>query len=115
MLGNFILALADHAQNGFFHRTEWIPVYASAVMLGVLVALLSGKSSTGFVFFAAMVVVLHAVVGVLGFVFHGLANFDGVSSSLWDNTVYGAPLFAPLLLANISLLIGISLWRKYFF
>ena len=27
--GNFVLTLADHAQNGFFHPTEWIGVVAS--------------------------------------------------------------------------------------
>ena len=115
VLGNFVLAVADHAQNGFFHRTEWIPVYASAVMFGVLVALLCRTPSISFIVLAAIAATLHAGVGVLGFVYHGLANIDGVSSSLWDNTVYGAPLFAPLLLANLSLLVGIGLWRHYHF
>src|SRR5689334_22647022 len=25
VVGNFIFSLTDHAQNGFFHKTEWIP------------------------------------------------------------------------------------------
>ncbi|HSO37357.1 MAG TPA: hypothetical protein VLT33_32750, partial [Labilithrix sp.] len=29
-VGNFALSLLDHAQNGCFHATEWIPVVASA-------------------------------------------------------------------------------------
>src|SRR5208283_807538 len=28
--GNFVFSLTDHAQNGFFHATEWIPVISSA-------------------------------------------------------------------------------------
>ena len=30
-VGNFIFSLTDHAQNGFFHWTEWIPVVSSAL------------------------------------------------------------------------------------
>ena len=30
-LGNFVLSLCDHAQNGFFRITEWIPVFGSAI------------------------------------------------------------------------------------
>src|SRR5262249_55214900 len=33
-VGNFIFSLADHAQNGFFHETEWLPVAASAFAVG---------------------------------------------------------------------------------
>src|SRR5579859_635804 len=35
-VGNFIFSLADHAQNGFFHATEWIPVASSALAIGFL-------------------------------------------------------------------------------
>ena len=36
--GNFVLSLADHAQNGFFYPSEWIGVVAGAVAVGFLVA-----------------------------------------------------------------------------
>ena len=39
-VGNFTLSLCDHAQNGFYHPTEWIPVIASAYGIGFLVATL---------------------------------------------------------------------------
>ena len=29
--GNFVLSLTDHASNGFFAKTEWIPVISSAL------------------------------------------------------------------------------------
>ena len=37
-VGNFIFSLTDHAQNGFFHWTEWIPVVSSAFAVGFLTA-----------------------------------------------------------------------------
>ena len=36
--GNFLFSLTDHAQNGFFHWTEWIPVVSSAFAVGFLAA-----------------------------------------------------------------------------
>ena len=38
--GNFVLSLTDHASNGFFARTEWIPVISSAFATGFLIVLL---------------------------------------------------------------------------
>src|SRR5581483_7804014 len=35
-VGNFIFSLTDHAQNGFYHATEWIPVISSAFAVGFL-------------------------------------------------------------------------------
>ena len=36
-IGNFMLSLADHAQNAFFNWIEWVPVVASALAVGALV------------------------------------------------------------------------------
>ena len=36
--GNFVFSLADHAANGFFRSVEWIPVVASAIAVGFLIA-----------------------------------------------------------------------------
>ena len=30
-VGNFVFSLTDHAQNGFFHPIEWVPVVSSAL------------------------------------------------------------------------------------
>jgi hypothetical protein len=35
--GNFVLSLTDHASNGFFARSEWIPVISSACATGFLI------------------------------------------------------------------------------
>jgi len=29
--GNFIFAISDHAENGFFNPLEWVPVLASGL------------------------------------------------------------------------------------
>jgi len=38
-VGNFGLSLSDHAVNGFYHWTEWIPVFSSALAVGFLLVL----------------------------------------------------------------------------
>lgn len=112
--GNFVLSLTDHAINGFFHWTEWIPVISSAFAVGFLLVLLVGKAGRGYVWLCAAVVVIQAVVGVLGFVLHGWADLHGPSPSLWANVVHGAPPFAPLLLPNLTILglLGLLAWAR---
>ncbi len=109
-VGNFILSLADHAQNGFFHATEWIPVASSALAVGFLLTLFLMRVSRAFLVVCAGVMVVQAVVGLLGFCLHNLANLHGPSTRLFDNLVYGAPPFAPMLLPNLALLAIIGLW-----
>jgi len=41
--GNFVLSLTDHASNGFFARTEWIPVISSAFATVSFSSLLSSQ------------------------------------------------------------------------
>src|SRR3954466_15169584 len=40
-VGNFVLSLADHAQNGFFRPEEWAGVVSAAAAVGVLTAVLT--------------------------------------------------------------------------
>ena len=57
---------------------------------------------------------LQMSIGVLGFYFHGTSILGGPSGSLFDNVLYGAPMFAPLLFPNLALLaaIGVHDLRK---
>jgi hypothetical protein len=112
--GNFVLSLTDHAINGFFHWTEWIPVVSSALAIGFLLVLLLSNTRRGYVWLCAAVVVLQAAVGVLGFLLHGWADLHGPSASLWANIVHGAPPFAPLLLPNLAILgiLGLLAWAR---
>ena len=76
-VGNFILSLADHAQNGFFHATEWIPVVSSALAVGFLLTLLIMRVNQRFLRICSAVMLLQAVVGIGGFFLHNLANLHG--------------------------------------
>jgi len=109
-VGNFVLSVSDHAQNAFFHETEWIPVASSAFAVGFLLIPLLGPVRRSFLFACWGVVALQVVVGLLGFYYHNAANLEGPSPDLFDNLVFGAPPFAPLLLPNLALLAAIGLW-----
>ena len=108
-VGNFVLSLCDHAMNGFFHATEWLPVFASALAVGFLgVALVEQHRS--FLRISVAVLALQVVIGGVGFYFHLTADINGLSSSLFENFIHGAPVFAPLLFVDLVLLAMIGLW-----
>ena len=107
--GNFVLALCDHAQNGFFLHAEWIPVISSALAVGFLGTILVRKCSCRFVDLCMAIMVGQMFVGVLGFYFHGISVAGGPSSHFFENLVYTAPVFAPLLFVNLALLSGLGL------
>lgn len=102
--GNFGLSLSDHAVNGFFHWTEWIPVLSCALAVGFLSMLFAGKYSPVFLKICALVLVLQIFVGTAGFILHGLADLHGPSKNFFQNVIHGAPPFAPMLLPNLAIL-----------
>lgn len=109
-LGNFVLSVADHAQNGFFLWQEWIPVASSALGLGFLIAAVAFPATRGFQRLCIAVLALQVIVGLLGFYYHASAAFHGPMETLLDNIVYGPPIFAPLLLPNMVVPTAIGLW-----
>lgn len=102
--GNFGLSLSDHAVNGFFRWTEWIPVFSCALAIGFLLMVFAGEESSHFFRTCALILVLQILVGTAGFVLHGLADLRGPSKDFVQNVIHGAPPFAPLLLPNLALL-----------
>ncbi len=108
--GNFLFSVTDHAQNGFYHWTEWIPVVSSAFAVGFLVVPFATPVTSRYLRLSGGVLMIQAAVGVLGFVLHMRGNLAGVSPSLWENIVFGAPPLAPLLFPNLVLLACISFW-----
>jgi hypothetical protein len=108
--GNFVLSLSDHAENGFFLHTEWIPVISSALATGFLLVPLLMRVTRRFLDLCAVVMLLQASVGVLGFWFHVQANLTEPGAHLWDKLVNGAPPLAPLLFPNLVALAWIGLW-----
>jgi len=113
--GNFVFSLMDHAGNGFFNPAEWVPVIASALAIGFLVMPLLVKVSRGFLTLCVVLLLLEAAIGVWGFVLHASANLRGPSLRAFDNFVYGAPPFAPLLFPNLVALGLLALWRLWQF
>jgi hypothetical protein len=102
--GNFVLSLSDHAVNGFFRWSEWIPVVSSGFAAGFLLALLLLDEQRGFLWLTAGVLFIQMLVGGLGFVLHAWADWHGPAGSFFANVISGAPPFAPLLLPNLSIL-----------
>ncbi len=102
--GNFILSLCDHAQNGFFYSTEWIPVVMSALAVGFLTVTLLSNLSRFFLNFTLCVFLLQIITGVLGFYLHFKANVHGNPQNLFESFIYGAPIFAPLLFSDLAVL-----------
>ena len=109
--GNFVLSLADHAQNGFFDPREWIPVIASAFAVGfLLVAASLCYNNRTFLRLCLWLMALQAAVGTLGAYYHSGATLAGPMDTLWENVLYGPPVFAPLLFPNLAALAAIGLW-----
>jgi hypothetical protein len=108
--GNFVLSLTDHASNGFFAETEWIPVISSALASGFLVVPLVLTVTRRFMDVCLIVMMTQAFVGVLGFWFHIQANLIEPGHGLFDRLMNGAPPMAPLLFPNLVGLALIGMW-----
>jgi hypothetical protein len=108
--GNFVLSLTDHAENGFFAHTEWIPVISSALATGFLLVPLITPITRRYLDLCIVVMLVQGAVGVLGFWFHLQANLIEPGVSLWEKLVNGAPPMAPLLFPNLVGLAFIGIW-----
>jgi hypothetical protein len=112
-VGNLLLSLLDHAQNGFFRPAEWIPVAAAAYAIGFLslAILQSPRVSPTLLRACLAVMVIEMAIGFVGAALHVEADLHrSVMTSLRDRFVFGTPAFAPLLFANLALLAIIGLW-----
>ena len=108
--GNFVLSLTDHASNGFFARTEWIPVISSAFATGFLIVPIVVSVTRRYLDVCLLVMCGQAFVGVLGFWFHMRANLVEPGHDIFDKLVNGAPPMAPLLFPNLVGLAFIGIW-----
>jgi len=105
-----VLSLADHAQNGFFNRLEWVPVATAALAIGFLLLVVLRPLDGTLRLATWAVLVLEIIVGVLGFALHIRADLHAPQARVWERFLYGAPAFAPLLFANLAVLAAIGLW-----
>jgi hypothetical protein len=108
-IGNFVLSLADHAQNAFFNWVEWVPVVASTLAIGALLVAVAEYRNRSFLRLAMGLMLLEIVVALVGWGFHLRAILQSPMSNWWERIVFSAPVFAPLLFANLAILALIGL------
>lgn len=108
-IGNFVLSLTDHAQNGFFNPVEWVPVVAAGFAVGFLVVALARPLTAGFVRVCWVVLGVQVVTGVAGFGLHLWFDAHGPAHHVLLDMLYGAPAFAPLLFADLAALAALGL------
>ena len=109
--GNFVLALCDHAQNGFFDPLEWIPIFTSAIAVGFLMTTLLQPIYPPFLKVCVVILIINGFVGLLGFFLHLLVDLRSAELSIRDKFIYGAPVFAPLLFVDLALLGMLGIWN----
>jgi hypothetical protein len=109
--GNFVLCLTDHATNGFFLKTEWVPVISSALATGFLIIPVLMQVTRRYLDLCLGVLGVQALVGLVGFWFHIQMNAYAPGTNLFERTIYGAPPMAPLLFPNLVGLALIGLWE----
>jgi hypothetical protein len=109
-VGNFVFSVTDHAQNGFYRLTEWVPVVSSALAVGFLLVPLLIRIERRYLRLCAVVMLVQATVGVLGFVLHAWGDWHAQGPTLMDRIIYGAPIFAPMLFPDLVILALIGLW-----
>ena len=97
--------------NGFFLKTEWIPVASSAVATGFLIVPVAMQVGRRYMDVCLFVLALQALVGIVGFWFHIRMNLFTPGTNLFERTIYGAPPMAPLLFPNLVALALIGLWE----
>ncbi|HEY7173112.1 MAG TPA: hypothetical protein VH417_19810 [Vicinamibacterales bacterium] len=109
-IGNFVFSLTDHAMNGFYNPLEWIPVVTSALAVGWMIVPVVMPVPAAYLKACAYVVAIQAGVGLLGFALHAASILREPAGGIIERLSGGAPLMAPLLFPNLSILALISLW-----
>ena len=113
-VGNLGLSLLDHAQNGFFVKSEWLSVVGAAFGTSFLLCVVVWPHDTRLRRVCAWVMLGETLLGVLGFGFHLHADvYTRPGATFQERLVYGAPAFAPLLFSNLALLAGLGLWSLW--
>jgi hypothetical protein len=57
--------------------------------------------------------VIQVVIGVLGSFLHLRGILENTEVPVWDRFIFGAPVFAPLLFADLAVLAILGLWAQW--
>lgn len=101
---NGIEALYSHYKNNFTYRIEWAPIVMTPLVMVAGIGAIWSRTIARTLLPAASV--LTAMTGAMGFFFHArgaLRRPGGLKMPVY-NTIYGPPIFAPLLFAATGLL-----------
>lgn len=109
-VGNFVLSLVDHAQNGFFEPAEWVPVAVGALAVGWLVLPIFLRVPRRYLQASLVVLAVALVTGLVGLVLHVIPIIGDPTGTMRERVIYGPPLFAPLLFSDLALLGGLAVW-----
>lgn len=109
-VGNFVLSLVDHAQNGFFQPAEWVPVAVGALAVGWLALPIFLRLPRRYLKASFMVLAIALVTGVVGLVLHIMPVIRDPTGTMRERVIYGPPLFAPLLFSDLALLGALAVW-----
>jgi hypothetical protein len=113
LLGNFVLCLLDHAQNGFWAPAEWLSVAAGAVGgLSLCAASSAREERESERRFLWTVVTAMAAVGAIGAALHLRGLFSMTPRPLLERLQYGPPVFAPMLFADLAALGALGLLAR---
>jgi hypothetical protein len=106
-------AAIEHAQGGYVNWTEWVPVVLGGACAGAALGYTTRRDpKRGEMVSVLLIGGMAVLLGILGFTFH--ASFDlGDSGTInVERLIHGAPLFAPMLFADLGLLVLIAAGRK---
>ena len=101
-IGNFVLSLADHAQNAFFNWVEWVPVVASALAIGVLLSAAAEYRNRPFLRLAMGLMAAEIVVALVGWGFHLRAIALSPMNNWWERVVFQRACFRPAVVRQLG-------------
>lgn len=103
----------EHAQGGYVNWTEWIPVVVGGVCTGAALGHAASPHPDGREVSVVFLIGAGAAgLGLLGFTFHASYDLADVGSINLERLVHGAPLFAPMLFADLGILMILASCRK---
>ncbi len=108
-----LTAAIEHSQGGYENWTEWVPVLFGGACAGAAFGYAlrrdpKWREMIGVLLFGAVATLL----GVVGFAFHASYDLGDSGSINIERLIHGAPLFAPMLFADLGALMIIAAGRK---